>query len=134
MMSRTLGAPFGGTTRGGHQGFDSEALSLITPPNFGSGGGSCFPLIVVVALGEPNSPVTCCAVQYEEWNVKATPDTVMATTLLIAFIRDAPNSMRFCRPQIQRAARNARLHSAADELLQPHDEFSDETDRPNPNL
>jgi hypothetical protein len=28
----------------------------------GSGGGSCFPLIVVVALGEPNSPVTCCAV------------------------------------------------------------------------
>ena len=33
MMSSTLGAPFGGTTRGGHQGFDSEALSLITPPN-----------------------------------------------------------------------------------------------------
>ena len=26
---------------------------MITPPNFGSGGGSCFPLIVVVALGEP---------------------------------------------------------------------------------
>ena len=51
MMSSTLGAPFGGTTRGGHQGFDSEAFSLITPPNFGSGGGSCFPSIVVVALG-----------------------------------------------------------------------------------
>jgi hypothetical protein len=34
---------------------------LITPPNFGSGGGSCLPLIVVVALGEPSTPVTCCA-------------------------------------------------------------------------
>src|SRR4249919_1725014 len=87
MMSRTLGAPFGGTTRGGHQAFDSEAFSLITPPNFGSGGGSCFPLIVVVALGEPNSPVTCCAVQHKEWNVKVTPDTAIATTLLIVFIR-----------------------------------------------
>src|SRR6476660_6203145 len=61
MMSNTLGAPFGGTTRGGHHGFDSEAFSLMTPPNFGSGGGSCFPSIVVVALGEPGSPVvwTC---------------------------------------------------------------------------
>ena len=61
MMSSTLGAPFGGTTRGGHQAFDSEAFSLITPPNFGSGGGSCFPLMVVVALGEPGTPVTCWA-------------------------------------------------------------------------
>ena len=43
MMSSTLGAPFGGTTRGGHHGFDSVAFSLITPPNFGSGGGSCLP-------------------------------------------------------------------------------------------
>src|SRR5436309_1618374 len=61
MMSKTLGAPLGGTTRGGHQAFDSDALSLITPPNFGSGGGSCFPSIVVVALGEPGTPVTCRA-------------------------------------------------------------------------
>ena len=61
MMSSTLGAPFGGTTRGGHHGFDSEAFSLITPPNFGSGGGSCLPSMVVVALGEPSSPVVCCA-------------------------------------------------------------------------
>ena len=66
MMSSTLGAPFGGTTRGGHQDFDSEAFSPITPPNFEIGGGSCFPLIVVVAPGEPNSPVTCCAMQNEE--------------------------------------------------------------------
>ena len=61
MMSNTLGAPFGGTTRGGHQAFNSEASSLITPPNFGSGGGSCFPSIVVVAAGEPGRSVICCA-------------------------------------------------------------------------
>ena len=36
-------------------------LSLITPPNFGLGAGSCFPSMVVVALGEPGVPVTCCA-------------------------------------------------------------------------
>ena len=61
MISSTFGAPFGGTTRGAHQGFDCRASSLITPPNFGSGGGSCLPLMLVVALGEPNVPVTCCA-------------------------------------------------------------------------
>src|SRR5882757_7154509 len=61
IMSNTLGAPFGGTTRGAHQAFDSEAFSLITPPNFGSGGGSCLPSRVVVAVGEPGTPVTCCA-------------------------------------------------------------------------
>src|SRR5271165_2351922 len=61
MIKRTLGAPFGGTMRGGHQGVDSEAFSLITPPNAGSGGGSCLPLMVVVALGEPGSPVVCWA-------------------------------------------------------------------------
>src|SRR4030095_9168712 len=59
MISSTLGAPFGGTTRGAHQACDSEAFSLITPPNFGSGGGSCFPSIVVVAPGEPGTPVVC---------------------------------------------------------------------------
>src|SRR5215510_8367208 len=61
IISSTLGAPFGGTTRGAHHGFDCSAPSLITPPNFGSGGGSCFPSIVVVALGEPGTPVICWA-------------------------------------------------------------------------
>src|SRR5277367_7005268 len=61
MMRRTLGAPLGGTTRGGHQVVESLASSLMTPPNFGGGGGSCFPGIVVVALGDPTSPVVCCA-------------------------------------------------------------------------
>ena len=61
MISSTLGAPLGGTTVGGQNGLESTALSLITPPNFGSGGGSYFPSMVVVALGEPGVPVvwTC---------------------------------------------------------------------------
>src|SRR5260221_8666613 len=57
MMRRMLGAPLGGTARGAHHGFDCRALSLITPPNFASGGGSSFPLMVVVASGEPGTPV-----------------------------------------------------------------------------
>src|SRR5262245_33745150 len=57
MISSTLGAPLGGTMRGGHHGFDCLASSLITPPNLGSGTGSCFPEIVVVAPGEPGVPV-----------------------------------------------------------------------------
>src|SRR5262249_48040184 len=76
IMSRTLGAAFGGTTRGGHHGFDSEASSLITPPNFGSGGGSCFPVIVVVASGEPGTPVVCCA----------TPDDAAQTSASVAMM------------------------------------------------
>src|SRR6266581_3270801 len=62
MMSSTLGASLGGTTRGGHQVFDPWSVSLITPPNFGGGGGSCVLLIVVLTLGEPGTPVVCCAV------------------------------------------------------------------------
>src|SRR6478672_3442252 len=61
MIRTTFGAPFGGATRGGHQYFDCRAPSLITPPNFGSGAGSCLLLTVLLALGEPGVPVTCCA-------------------------------------------------------------------------
>src|SRR5271167_4414514 len=61
MMRRMLGAPLGGTTRGGHHGVESLALSLITPPNCIGGGGSCFPSSVTVALGEPGTPVICWA-------------------------------------------------------------------------
>src|ERR1051326_3526685 len=57
MIRRMLGALLGGTTVGGHHGLESVAVSLITPPNFGSGGGSCFPSMVVVAPGEPGVPV-----------------------------------------------------------------------------
>src|SRR3954464_9111338 len=62
MMSRTLGAPLGGTMVGGHHGLESVAFSSITPPNFGSGAGIWFPSIVVVALGEPGTPLICCAI------------------------------------------------------------------------
>src|ERR1700730_15254838 len=61
MMRRMLGAPLGGTIRGGQYGVESRALSLITPPNFSGGAGSCSPLMVVVALGEPGVPVICWA-------------------------------------------------------------------------
>src|SRR5260370_7801557 len=61
MMRSTFGAPLGGITRGGHQEVESLALCLMTPPNFGGGGGICFPSMVVVALGDPGVPVTCCA-------------------------------------------------------------------------
>ena len=49
----------GGTTRGGQYGVESRAFSLITPPNCPGGAGSCSPLMVVVALGEPGVPVIC---------------------------------------------------------------------------
>src|SRR5450755_5031162 len=61
MMSSTLGAPFGGTTLGGHHGVESVAACSMTPPNFEGGGGICFPSIVVVASALPSVPVTCCA-------------------------------------------------------------------------
>src|SRR6266436_3881723 len=59
MISRMLGAPLGGTTRGGQYGLESVAASLITPPNGIGGGGICFPSIVIVALGSPGVPLIC---------------------------------------------------------------------------
>ena len=61
MISRTLGAPAGGTTRGAHQGVDCGAVWLITPPNLGSGRGTRVPVMVVVAWGDPGVPVTTWA-------------------------------------------------------------------------
>ena len=40
MINSTLGAPFGGTTRGGEYGFDCAALGSMGPLNAGGGGGS----------------------------------------------------------------------------------------------
>ena len=57
MISSTLGASLGGTIRGAHQGLDCRAASLITPPNLGAGAGSCSPLMDIVALGEPSTPL-----------------------------------------------------------------------------
>src|ERR1700758_5276785 len=61
MINNTLGAPLGGTTRGGQYGLDWLALRLITPPNGAGWGGRYFPSMVVVALGEPGTPVICWA-------------------------------------------------------------------------
>jgi hypothetical protein len=100
MISSTLGAPFGGTTRGAHHGFDCRAPSLITPPNFGSGGGSCLPSIVAVALGEPRVTLTCCA---------ETADIVAQVTRKVsdsvARFLDIPTSvaMKFHRPPQQQS-------------------------------
>src|SRR5712691_7125408 len=66
MMSRILGAFLGGTMRGAHHALDCRASFLITPPNFGSGGGSCLPLIVVVAPGEPGVPVVSICAAWRE--------------------------------------------------------------------
>src|SRR5271165_3059002 len=88
MMSSTLGAPLGGTTRGGHQGVESLAASLITPPNFGGGGGICFPLMVVVASAWPNVPVTCCATEVSPAKRLATVNAPRAS-----FRNPAPKSI-----------------------------------------
>src|ERR1700745_481152 len=98
MISNTFGAPFGGTTRGAHQGVDSEAFSLITPPNFGSGGGSCLPVIVVVAVGEPGTPVTCCADADEQPKAR----TLAAASMLrrIFIVHPSINrKIHDCKPQ-----------------------------------
>src|SRR5690349_16195641 len=61
MMSRTFGAPLGGTTLGGQYGLDWSASRLITPPTGRGGNGRYLPSMVVVALGDPGSPVICWA-------------------------------------------------------------------------
>src|SRR5882724_8420891 len=81
MIRRTLGAPLGGTTRGGHQVFDSLALSLITPPNDSGGGGSCFPSSVIVALGEPGTPVIFWACPTLAVITQATVNTIPSDKL-----------------------------------------------------
>jgi hypothetical protein len=68
IMSSMFGAPFGGTMRGGHHGFDWEAFSLITPPNGSGGAGSSLPSIVRVASGEPGTPVISWATGDVFWN------------------------------------------------------------------
>ncbi len=85
MISNTLGAPLRGTTRGGHHGVDSEAFSLITPPYFGSGGGSCFPSMVVVAPGDPGSPLVWICVHADGADAIETA-TRNAHLMMLAFL------------------------------------------------
>src|SRR5450631_984628 len=86
MISRTFGAPLGGTTVGGHHGVDPGLFSVITPPNFGAGGGSCWPLSVVVALGEPNVPVTCWADTVVDPAINAAKPDITASAIRANFI------------------------------------------------
>src|SRR6478735_2404004 len=95
MMSNTLGAPFGGTTRGGHHGVDSDAFSLITPPNFGSGGGSCLPSMVVVAPGEPGVPVTCWAQVEPAVRARTEADNANARMVEVEFMVRLPRNDYF---------------------------------------
>src|SRR5262245_28229135 len=57
MISSTFGAPFFGITFAGQKGLESTAMRSILPPNLGGGGGIWFPGMVVVALGDPGTPV-----------------------------------------------------------------------------
>src|SRR4029453_16707663 len=87
MISRMLGAPLGGTTVGGHHDLESVAVSLMTPPNFGSGGGSCFPSMVVVAPGEPGVPVVwICARAEGATVITATASIPLRMICLVNFI------------------------------------------------
>ncbi|HVB82348.1 MAG TPA: hypothetical protein VNE82_20660 [Candidatus Binataceae bacterium] len=56
MIRRMLGAPLGGTIRGGHHGLEFAALRSITPPNFAAGGGRIFEFGNSVALGDFGTP------------------------------------------------------------------------------
>ena len=96
MISSTLGEPFGGTTRGGHHGVDSEALSLITPPNFGSGGGSWLPLSVVVALGEPSVPVTSTAWEILAANIAAAASIPIRSLFILVFMNSTLIGRKYC--------------------------------------
>src|SRR5271155_2442084 len=61
MIKRMLGAPSGGTIRGGHHDFDWVAFRLIVPPNGRSGAGSTSPGIVRVPSGAPIwAPTASC--------------------------------------------------------------------------
>src|SRR5512141_2142490 len=86
MMSSTLGAPLGGTTCGGHQGLESLAFGLITPPNFCGGGGSCLPSRVVVEAGEPGTPVVWISAAPSGRARAAETSTAPRRTFLLSFI------------------------------------------------
>src|SRR6478672_1557570 len=84
MIKSTFGAPLGGTTVGGHHGLESGAVSWITPPNFGSGGGSCFPSMVVVAPGEPGVPVVWICARVEGATATTTAASIPERTICLA--------------------------------------------------
>src|SRR5438094_7780934 len=86
-MSSTLGAPLGGTTRGGHQGFDSAAVCLISPPKFGGTGGRALDVSDSVNAGDPGFagpawPLTGTCAKTATSTAAATPATTTERTIL----------------------------------------------------
>jgi len=71
----------------------------MTPPNLGSGGGSCLPLSDVVALGDPTVPVTCCACA-----TLATPRPTTASSAIHAAFVDLILSPPIQKPPESRAS------------------------------
>src|SRR4029453_18771696 len=87
MIKSTLGAPLGGTTVGGQYGLESTAVSLITPPNLGWGGGFCLPSMGVVALGEPGVPVVwICAMTEGAAAIKAAAKIALKRISVFVFM------------------------------------------------
>src|ERR1700674_955834 len=91
MISSTFGAPLGGTTLGGQYGVESGALRPILPPNGCGGGGRYFPSIVVVALGEPGTPLICWACAGATARaIRAMVESTIARALVIAGLLRLP--------------------------------------------
>src|SRR5262249_23913106 len=96
-----FGAPFGGTTRMGQYGVDCAALRSIFPLNSCGSGGSWLPSIVVVALGEPGAPVTCCA---NVGSVASRTPRATTETLVIHWFADIGGASSGMRSQPQLSA------------------------------
>ena len=95
MISKTLGAPLGGTTVGGQYGLESLASRLIVPPNGAGGGGRYLPSIVVVALGEPGVPVVCWAKVEPAVRARTEADNTNARMVGVEFMVRLPMTVPF---------------------------------------
>ena len=95
MISKTLGAPLGGTTVGGQYGLESLASILIVPPNGAGGFGRYLPSIVVVALGEPGVPVTCWAQVEPAVRARTEADNANARMVEVEFMVRLPRNDYF---------------------------------------
>src|SRR4029078_9417422 len=95
MISKTLGAPLGGTTLGGQYGLDSWASILIVPPNGAGGFGRYLPSIVVVALGDPGVPVVCCAKVEPAVRARTEVDNTNARMVRVEFMFSLPRNDYF---------------------------------------
>src|SRR5215470_17852536 len=84
MIRSTFGAPFGGTMRAGQYGSEPFVVRSILPPNFCGGGGSCSPLIDIVAAGEPGGGLPCWA---DTVVAAVIPSTVTNPTRRRVFVR-----------------------------------------------